>query len=298
MTNIQIPHNIFHETGYKKANGIDHFYRIIGEGEPFIFLHGGPGMWHDELVPFFMDFAESHQNIFYDQRGNGNSLMEKIDETTFTTELLVADLEALRQEFGLKQLNIIGHSWGGLLGMYYASAYPDNVSRLILVDPAPANVELLVKAYDEMVTRFTEEEWNYLQELYESEAYLNGDPVIHNEAMHLSEGKTFHNKEARALYLKASVFDERKAKNAVALSAFAKKMKINITVQDQLSKISCPTLIIQGREDFIPPESAELINRLIENSRLFFVDGSGHYPFIEAKDSFFTIINSFIGTTR
>ena len=74
MTELNIPNNLFHETGYKTVNGIPHFYRIIGQGEPYLFLHGGPGMWHDELVPSFLDFARSHQAIFYDQRGNGKSL--------------------------------------------------------------------------------------------------------------------------------------------------------------------------------------------------------------------------------
>ena len=88
-------------------------------------------MWHDELVPSFFELAKSHQCIYYDQRGNGNSLMEKIDETNFTTDLLVDDLEELRKAFGIEKMNIIGHSWDGLLGMYYASKYSQKVKRLM-----------------------------------------------------------------------------------------------------------------------------------------------------------------------
>jgi proline iminopeptidase len=40
------------EQGYKRVNGVDHFYRMVGEGEPYVVLHGGPGMYHDELYPF------------------------------------------------------------------------------------------------------------------------------------------------------------------------------------------------------------------------------------------------------
>ena len=46
--------------GYKKINGGNHFYKIAGSGEPYIMLHGGPGMYHDELLPFFLDFAKSN----------------------------------------------------------------------------------------------------------------------------------------------------------------------------------------------------------------------------------------------
>lgn len=294
MNTFQIPTDLFTEEGYKTVNGIPHFYRIIGEGEPFVFLHGGPGMWHDELVPFFLDFAKSYQAVFYDQRGNGKSLMPHIDETTFTTALLVEDLEALRQALGIEQLNIIGHSWGGLLGMYYASQYPQHVKRLILIDPAPVNTPLLIQSYERLMARFTPEKWDYLQALYESNAYLAGDPDSHNEAMRISEGLTFYNEAARDVYLETAVFDEIKAKNAVAISGPATKMKLNITVQDQLANIACPTLILQGREDFIPPEAAELTHQLIKYSHLFFIPESGHYPFIEAKEAFFNRLYAFI----
>ncbi len=65
--------SIFIEEGYKDINGVNHYYKIVGEGEPYILLHGGPGMYHDELYPFFLDFAQSNKVIFYDQRGNGKS---------------------------------------------------------------------------------------------------------------------------------------------------------------------------------------------------------------------------------
>lgn len=41
--------------GYITVNSVAHFYTMIGSGEPFVVLHGGPGMWHDELFPIFRD---------------------------------------------------------------------------------------------------------------------------------------------------------------------------------------------------------------------------------------------------
>ena len=298
MTHFHIPQDLFQEEGYKQVNGISHFYRIVGTGEPFVFLHGGPGMWHDELVPSFFEFAKDHQCIYYDQRGNGKSLMERIDETNFTTDLLVDDLEALRKELGLEKMNIIGHSWGGLLGMYYASKYPQNVKRLILIDAAPVNTELLIQSYENIMGRLSEADWNRLQAMYESEAYIAGDPDAHNEAMRLSEGVTFHNGQARDEYFKIAVFDEVKAKNAVAINGPARDMKLNITVQEQLQNITCPTLIMQGDEDFIVPEATELAHQLIKDSQLVFIPQSGHYPFMENKDVFFKNLQAFLDKTH
>jgi len=284
--------------GYFLVNGVNHFYRISGEGEPFVVLHGGPGMYHDELFPFFQDFAKAHKVIFYDQRGNGRSIMEKIDRSTFNVDLLVEDLEGLRQAFDIGQLNIIGHSWGGLLAMYYAVKYPSHVKRLITVDSAPVNTQLLIRSYENQVSRFSEDEWKYLQSLWESEAYLAGDPAIHNEAMRLSEGSVFYNKKMIDRYMEVAAFNAETAKNAVALNDFARDMKLNISVQGGLARITCPTLIIQGEHDFIVPEAPQLAHELIANSEFVFVSDSGHYPYIENPMEFFAALDSFIARTQ
>ena len=286
------------EEGYVEANGVKHYYRTVGQGEPFILLHGGPGMYHDELYPFFLDFAKNHKVIFYDQRGNGKSRLEVVDSSTFNVELMVEDLEAIRKSFGIEKLNIIGHSWGGLLAMYYAAAYPDHVERLILVDAAPVNTELLIKCYQNLVSMYTPEEWDYVQKLWSSDEFLAGDPKTHNEALYISEGAVFSNKAMIDEYMKAAVFTQETAKNSVALNELATKMKLTIHVQDRLSNITCPTLIINGKDDFIIEEAVQMTHKLIANSEVTYVDHAGHYPFVENKTEFFKMLNDFIERSK
>lgn len=78
---------------------------------------------------------------------------------------MVEDLEELRKAFEIDKLNIIGHSWGGLLAMYYTVEYPENVSCLILVDAEPVNSDLLIKSYEKQISMFQPEEWEYEQKL-------------------------------------------------------------------------------------------------------------------------------------
>jgi proline iminopeptidase len=280
--------------GYKKVNGVNHFYKIVGKGEAFVLLHGGPGSFHDELYPFFLDFAKSHKVIFYDQRGNGKSTLSIIDSTTFNEELMVEDLEELRKKFGIEKLNIIGHSWGGLLAMYYAVKYPNNLNRLILVDAAPVNTELLIKSYENLVSMYDPTEWDYVQKLWNSNEYLAGDPDVHNEALRIGEGTVIANKDVINDFMEAASFNNTTAKNAVALSSLVTKIKLRIHVQDKLSNIQCPTLIINGKEDFIVEEAPLLAQQLIPNSELVFIAGAGHYPHIENSESFFNELNDFI----
>ena len=74
--------------------------------------------------------------VYYDQRGGGQSPVPS--GTPVGWQEQVADLEALREAWGLEQLTICGYSWGGLLAMLYATEHPDRVARLALVSPAPA----------------------------------------------------------------------------------------------------------------------------------------------------------------
>ena len=282
--------------GYITVNGVAHFYRTVGHGEPFVVLHGGPGMWHDELFPYFDDLARDHRVIFYDQRGNGRSLMPEITKENFTVDWLVSDLDELRNAWGFDRLGIIGHSWGGLLGMYYATRHPKRVKRLVLVDAAPINTDLLIQSYRALVDRFPTGEWERLEAMYGSDAYQAGDPACLNAAMRLSEGPTFHVPAAREEYFDLVAFDAVTARNMVAIAEPAQIIKQRVTVQDDLGKIDCPTLIVHGAEDFIVPEAPRLAQELIPGAALAVIPDSGHYPFIEQPEAFTQALRSFIET--
>ena len=101
-----------------------------------VVLHGGPGASHDYLRPGFDLLAAGRTLIYYDQRGGGQSPVPAGTPVGWREQ--VADLDALREAWGLDQLTICGYSWGGLLAMLYATEHPDRVARLALVSPAPA----------------------------------------------------------------------------------------------------------------------------------------------------------------
>mmetsp|Transcript_18211 Transcript_18211/g.25545 ORF Transcript_18211/g.25545 Transcript_18211/m.25545 type:complete len:259 (-) Transcript_18211:304-1080(-) len=121
------------------AGGGRMFYTKKGSGPPIIVAHGGPGLDHTYLAAELSAFAENHTVIFYDQRGSGRSHNAKKDKEHITIETFVDDLEELRRCLGYEKFTLMGHSWGGLLSMYYACAHPDRLSSLILINSAPAD---------------------------------------------------------------------------------------------------------------------------------------------------------------
>ncbi len=100
------------------------------DGEPVVFLHGGPGAGAIPVHRRFFD-PEFYRIVVYDQRGAGRSTPrgELIDNTT---EHLIADMERLRELLGVDKWVLFGGSWGSTLALAYAEAHPERCLGLIL----------------------------------------------------------------------------------------------------------------------------------------------------------------------
>ena len=105
-----------------------------------LWLHGGPGGAERPLFRFFNGGLEERFVVAYwDQRGAGRSFDPKADPHLLIVARHLADLDAvvdhLRRDFGRDKIILVGHSWGGALGLLYAQAHPEKVSALIAVAP-------------------------------------------------------------------------------------------------------------------------------------------------------------------
>jgi len=116
-------------------NGVRIYTRRVGDGPPVVVLHGGPGAHHDYLLPQYDRLARGRTLLYYDQRGGGRSPVPR--DTPVGWREHVADLEALRDHWGLERVALLGYSWGGLLALLYALAHPTRIDRLALVSAAP-----------------------------------------------------------------------------------------------------------------------------------------------------------------
>ena len=118
---------------YKKVNskGLDIYYRVFGDGEPVLIIGGGPGDVSDRYLSLCDLLSKNFKCILVDQRGTGKSSPAVYDSTTITIDLTLGDFEAIRNQLGLKQWNVLGYSYGGFVASVYANKYPASISRLI-----------------------------------------------------------------------------------------------------------------------------------------------------------------------
>ena len=100
------------------------------DGQPILFLHGGPGGGTGAKQRRFFD-PSHYRIILFDQRGCGKS--KPLGETKKnTTDNLVNDIELIRKELNIKAWILFGGSWGSTLALAYAIKYPELVQGLIL----------------------------------------------------------------------------------------------------------------------------------------------------------------------
>lgn len=100
------------------------------QGQPVVFLHGGPGSGCNPAQRRFFDPAY-YRIILLDQRGCGRSQpLGSVEDNT--TADLVEDLNRLRTHLNIEQWLVFGGSWGSTLALSYALTYPQYVTGLLL----------------------------------------------------------------------------------------------------------------------------------------------------------------------
>lgn len=100
------------------------------DGIPVVVLHGGPGGGASPVMRRYFD-PERWQIVLFDQRGCGRSTPNAGVEAN-TTWHLVADMERIREAFGITRWAVFGGSWGATLGLIYAQEHPERVRALFL----------------------------------------------------------------------------------------------------------------------------------------------------------------------
>ena len=117
---------------YYEVNGAKIWTVSFGNGEPIFFIAGGPGNAHYYLRSFD-SLSTTNTLVYFDAFGRGKSDTAK-NVAEYSLQRDIEDLESLRNAMGFSKINILGHSYGGLVAQGYAIKYPEYVSHLILAN--------------------------------------------------------------------------------------------------------------------------------------------------------------------
>ena len=268
------------------VNGVELFYAEEGNGLPCLLLHGGPGLDHQEFVPWLAPLASSARLIYLDYRGNGRS--ERIAPEQFTTAAVVEDVEELRRALGIGQMAVLGHSFGGFIALSYALAYPSAVSRLIISCSAPsydigAEVEAQLAAFDSprVAAAFARE--NEMQSDEEMRAII------------LDELPFYFASYPAAIQQAAEDWALRTRYSAALSSWWSVHQMPLYDVRPRLGELHMPTLILAGRQDRVCSlNQATLMRQGIPGARLEVFEQSGHMPQMEESARYIAVVRDFL----
>jgi proline iminopeptidase len=107
--------------------------RQVGTGPtPILTLHGGPGATHEYLEVLTAELPlDQYTLFFYDQLGSYYS-DQPDDLNLWQVERFRDEVDEVRQALGLSRFVLFGQSWGGMLAIEYALAYPQHLSGLVI----------------------------------------------------------------------------------------------------------------------------------------------------------------------
>lgn len=283
--------------GYLPVPNARLYYRQIGQGRPIIVLHGGPDFSHSYLLPEMDCLAESFQLIYYDQRGRGRS-GDGVRPEDVGIESEMADLEELRKFLHLETVAVLGHSWGGLLAMEYAIRHPQRLSRLILMNTAPASHGDLV-SFRETRRRAVAGDLEEMAALAATDGYRSGD--LETDAayyrIHFRSTLRHPDQLEKVVQRLRSHLTPEGIRRARAIEDRLYEQTWNSSEYDllpKLGRLSIPALVIHGEHDFIPVPCAEHIARAIPDARLILLKDCGHFSYLERPVEVQTALTEFL----
>ena len=256
-----------------KINKCNYSYQCHGTGtETLVLSHGL--LWSGEMFQKQVDyFKDRYRVVTYDHRGQGSS---EVTTGGYDMDSLYQDAVSLIDKLGLGQVHFGGLSMGGFVAMRLAARRPDLVKSLILMETSAQSEPNKLK-------------YNLLKTIVR----LFGVNSVVNPVMNIMFGKTFLNDPARQSERLYWTNQLRKNKKSIvrAVSGVIDRRG----VEDELSKIQCPTLILVGTEDIATmPEKAEYIHSKIPHSTLKYVENAGHTACVEQPEQYNAELEKFL----
>lgn len=214
--------------------------------------------------------------VLHDFKGQ---LLSSKPEGIYTFEEHCIEAKALYEYLNIKNVHIIGTSYGSEVGMMFAMTYPEMVLSLTVIDG--------VSEIDEVLRRFVES-WKLMCLSKDGEAFFLGMlPSIYGDS-YLKKNREALNQRAKAI----PSLGEDYLKGQISLyDTFLQE--VNFT--DRLHEIQCPTLIVCGEDDLLKrPKFSRIIYENIKQSEFVLIPDCGHVTIFEQVDVLKTCLLGFI----
>ncbi|WP_034042942.1 alpha/beta fold hydrolase [Wocania ichthyoenteri] len=247
---------------------------ILGEGQPFIILHGFLGMsdnWKTHGKNLSEQGFEGH---LVDQRNHGRSFWSN----TFNYEVLAEDLKHYCDKHHLKDIVLLGHSMGGKTAMLFATQYPNLVSKLLVADISPRFYPV---HHDAILNGLIKLDFDTIKSRGEADKALSEYVSDFGTRQFLLKNLYWIEKGKLALRVNLEVLKEEVAEVGEALPSY--------------SRFEKDTLFLRGdRSEYIGVDDERLIANHFPKAKIVTIANSGHWLHAENPKDFFDAVMQFV----
>lgn len=247
---------------------------ILGEGQPFLILHGFLGM-ADNWKTLGRQWSENgYQVHLIDQRNHGRSL----HSDDFSYEMMAQDIKDYCDTHDLQNIILLGHSMGGKVAMKFADLYESYLNKLIIADIAPKEY---APHHSDIINGLQGLDFDHIKSRNDADDML---------------AKVIPDFGTRQFLLK-SLYRVDKNRygwrfNLAVLGAAQDKVGVH---QSMLNKIGTPTLFIRGgNSGYILDSDKLLIDHAFAKAELKTINDAGHWLHAEKPQKFYTFVTEFI----
>jgi 3-oxoadipate enol-lactonase len=249
---------------------IDLYYKIAGQGQPILFIHGLGSSSRDWELQVAV-FSKTHRTVTFDVRGHGQS--DK-PPGPYSVPLFATDTAELIRLLDIAPAHVVGISMGGMIAFQLAVSAPDLVKSLVIVNSGP-----------ELVLRTWKERLNGLQRLLIVR-------LLGMRKMGEALGKRlFPKPEHQEL---RRMFVERWAENDKRAYYAAMRGLVGWSVADRLGDVRCPTLVIAADEDYTPVSLKRAYVAKMPRAEMVVIEDSRHATPVERPEQFNQALIAFL----
>ena len=285
--------------GYIPFMGHQTYYRIVGEEytekTPLVLLHGGPGSTHNyfEVLDFLAE-EDERQFIMYDQIGCGNSYLDGHPEL-WTRETWVQELITLREALNLKEIHLLGQSWGGMLALEYVCNYAHEGIKSLILSSTLSSSQLWGMEQARMIKELPEEMQQAIRTAAETGNYDAPEAKAAEAEYMLRHAGGPYGEDAPECLTR----EKRSGREAYVVGWGPNEFTPLGTLKDynvteKLCTIKEPALIISGGNDLCTPYIAKTMFDRIPNSRWELFRTCRHSCYVEDLPRYSRILRSWL----
>lgn len=266
--------------------------------QTLLYVHGGPGQgcWDFKYAATLL--SGSCNVILYDQRG---VLRSNRVTDSFSSELLIRDIEAIRKHFHIDKCILCGHSYGGHLILRYALKYPAHVESLIYICPtfdfqsSMQNIYRLAGEFMKSPKYF--EKWNGIQEAVKDDApasylaHLMDIPEEIREKIYFTEPES---EDVRNVIFDHGATQEDWKKGIEQQKKLFEEQEIYKNYLPSLNALTIPSLLIVGDHDPICCQVQQKAFMSNPNNSIAVIKNAGHSPYRENPEELVCEIHNYL----